>query len=272
MSLSTRDFDFVRELASRESALALGDDKGYLVEARLAPIAEREGCETVSQLVGRLRTGPSALRSDVVHSLTTNETSFFRDVHPFDAMRDVLLPAAIAAHGRASVWSAAASTGQEAYTIAMIAADSLPTATVSILATDLSSAVLARAAAGHFSQLEVNRGLPATKLVRHFERDGSRWRVNEDIRRRVRFRELNLARPWPVLPRMDVVLLRNVLIYFDKPARQAALAQVAKVLNPGGVLLLGSAETTYGTADGWERVQVGRTLFYRPAARESRQT
>jgi chemotaxis protein methyltransferase CheR len=272
VSLSASDFDFVRELASRESALALSDEKGYLVEARLAPIAEREGYGSVTELVARLRTRPSALCTDVVHALTTNETSFFRDVHPFDALRDVLLPAAIAARGRASVWSAASSTGQEAYSVAMIAATSFPAAAVSILATDLSRAVLDRAGDGRFSQLEVNRGLPAPMLVRHFERDGSRWRIRADIRRRVQFRELNLARPWPILPRMDVVLLRNVLIYFDPPARRAALAQVMRVLNPGGVLLLGSAETTYGVADGWERVQVGRTLFYRPAEPERGQT
>jgi chemotaxis protein methyltransferase CheR len=153
----------------------------------------------------------------------------------------------------------------------MIAANSFPDAPVSILATDLSRAVLDRAELGEFSQLEVNRGLPAPMLVRHFERSGVRWRIREDIRRRVRFRQLNLARPWPVLPAMDVVMLRNVLIYFDKAARRAALAQVASVLAPDGVLLLGGAETTYGVAEGWERVNVRGSLFYRPTgAREGR--
>lgn len=264
MSLSAADYDFVRLLAARESALALGDNKGYLVEARLAPIAEREGCGSVTDLVTRLRTGSAALRADVVESLTTNETSFFRDLHPFDALRDVLLPAAIKARGRADVWSAAASTGQEAYSVAMIAANHFPAAPVSILGTDLSRDVLARAQAGEFTQMEVNRGLPVAMLVRHFERVGARWQIREDIRRRVRFMELNLARPWPALPRMDVVLLRNVLIYFDAEAKRAALAQVARVLAPGGVLFLGGAETTHGLADDWQRVVVGRTVFYRP--------
>lgn len=272
MSLSSRDYDFVRLLAAQESALELGDKKGYLVEARLAPIAEREGCRSVSELVTRLRSGPTALRDDVVQCLTTNETSFFRDVHPFDALRDVLLPAAIARRGRAAVWSAASSTGQEAYSVAMIAASSFPSATVSILGTDLSRDVVARAARGEFSQLEVNRGLPAAMLVRHFERVGTAWRIRDDLRRNVRFRHLNLARPWPVLPPMDVVLLRNVLIYFDMAARRAALAQVARVLAPGGVLFLGGAETTYGVAEGWERTYVGRTLFYRPTGHEEGQT
>jgi hypothetical protein len=128
--------------------------------------------------------------------MTTNETSFFRDVHPFDALRDVVLPQA-AARGRVGVWSAAASTGQEAYSVAMLAADHFPTTPFTILGTDLSRDVLARADAGLFSQLEVNRGLPASMLVRHFERSGAGWRVRPEIRRRVEFRQLNLARPWP---------------------------------------------------------------------------
>jgi chemotaxis protein methyltransferase CheR len=271
MSLSSSDYDFVRLLAARESALALGDQKGYLVEARLAPIAEREGCLSVTELVTRLRTGSAALRADVVESLTTNETSFFRDVHPFDALRDVLLPAAIEARGRAAVWSAAASTGQEAYSVAMIAATHFPTASVSILGTDLSRDVLARAAIGEFTQLEVNRGLPAALLVGHFTRAGARWRISEDVRRRVRFQELNLARPWPALPAMDVILMRNVLMYFDAPAKRAALSQVARVLAPGGVLFLGGAESTYGIDDGWQRLQIGRAVFFRPTPPAERQ-
>ncbi|MCA1712842.1 MAG: protein-glutamate O-methyltransferase CheR [Actinobacteria bacterium] len=265
MSLSPDDYGFVRQLVAQESALALGENKAYLVEARLARIAEREGCASVAELIGRLRTGTVALRDDVVQAMTTNETSFFRDVHPFEALRDVVLPQVLAARGRASVWSAAASTGQEAYSIAMLAADSFPGAPISVLATDLSRDVLARAEAGVFSQLETNRGLPAAALVRHFERAGAGWRVRDPIRARVQFRQLNLARPWPLLPSMDVVLLRNVLIYFDADAKRAVLAQAARILAPGGVLFLGGAETTYGLDETWERVQVGRTSFYRPA-------
>ena len=265
MSLSTAAYEYVRQLAAQESALALGDGKAYLVEARLAPIAEREGCTSVAELIAAMPARSIALRDDVVQALTTNETSFFRDVHPFEALRDELLPRAISARGRASVWCAAASTGQEPYSIAMLAADGFPAADISILGTDLSRDVLARARDGLFSQLEVNRGLPAPLLVRHFERVGTRWRVGADIRRRVQFRQLNLARPWPVLPRMDVVMLRNVLIYFDKAARTAVLAQLARVLAPDGALVLGGSETTYGIADGWKRVQLGRASFYQPA-------
>ena len=272
MSLSLTAFDFVRRLVAEESALALGEGKSYLVEARLAPIAEREGCDSVEELVGRLRVATPALREDVVQAMTTNETSFFRDVHPFEALRKVVFPELLDKNGgRLSLWSAAASTGQEAYSLAMLVADHFPTARVTILATDLSRDVLARASHGVFTQMEVNRGLPAALLVRHFERDGASWRAREALRKGVDFRQLNLARPWPLLPRMDVVFLRNVLIYFDPPAKRAVLTQTARVLAPGGVLFLGGAETTYGLDDTWERVQVERTAFYRPAPIDERQ-
>lgn len=265
MSLSPTAFDLVRRLVAQESALALGEGKSYLVEARLAPIAEREGCDSVEELIKRLDASSPALRDDIVQAMTTNETSFFRDVHPFEALRTVVLPELLDRNGgRLALWSAAASTGQEAYSLAMLVAEHFPKARVSILATDLSRDVLARAAEGVFSQLEINRGVPAPLLVRYFEHEGARWRLRTEIRARVEFRQLNLARPWPVLPRMDVVFLRNVLIYFDPASKRAVLAQVARVLAPGGVLFLGGAETTYGLDDTWKRVQVERTAFYRP--------
>ena len=268
MSLTPSAFGYVQQLVRAESAISLNPGKEYLVEARLAPLAEREGLASVAALVERLPGAPEALRDDVVQAMTTNETSFFRDVHPFEALRDDVLPAALAANGgrRLRLWSAAASTGQEAYSLAMLLAEHFAHVTdAQILATDLSRDVLARAAAGRFTQLEVNRGLPAAMLIRWFERSGAEYHVKEELRRRVDFRQLNLSRPWPALPQMDIVLLRNVLIYFDAPAKRAVLTQVSRVLAPGGVLFLGGAETTYGLDDGWERVQVGRTSFYRPA-------
>jgi chemotaxis protein methyltransferase CheR len=268
MSLTPTEFGYVQQLVRDESAISLSPGKEYLVEARLAPLAEREGLSSVAALIDRLPGASAALRHDVVQAMTTNETSFFRDVHPFEALRETVLPAAVAANGgrRLRLWSAAASTGQEAYSLAMLVAEHFAhVPDVTILGTDLSRDVLARAAAGRFTQLEVNRGLPAAKLVRWFERSGAEYHVKDELRRRVEFRELNLSRPWPPLPQMDVVLLRNLLIYFDLPAKQQVLAQVSRVLAPGGVLFLGGAETTYGLDDGWERVQVGRTSFYRPA-------
>ena len=265
MAISPLDFDYVRQLVREHSALALGEGKAYLVEARLARLVERERLGSVSELVQRLRAAPAELTQDVVEAMTTNETSFFRDVHPFDALRDEVLPHAIAqASGRPiRIWSAACSTGQEAYSVAMLAVDHFPTADISILATDLSRDVLARATHGTFSQLEVNRGLPVPLLIKHFEREGAGWRAKPEIRRLVEFRQLNLSRPWPSLPTMDIVLLRNVLIYFDTEAKRAVLSQARRVLAPQGVLLLGGAETTFGLDEGWERVQLGRTSVYR---------
>lgn len=274
MSLPEADLDYVRRLVQERSGMHLGEGKGYLVEARLAPLANREGLASVAELVRRLRAGPPSLVDDVAEAMTTNETSFFRDVHPFDALRDVVLPRLVARprSRELRLWSAAASTGQEAYSLAMLLADSFPGVPASVLATDLSRDVLARAAAGTFSQLEVNRGLPAPMLVRHFERDGATWRISPEMRRRVQFRQLNLARPWPRLPEMDVVLLRNVLIYFGADAKRAVLAQMARILAPGGQLFLGGAETTYGLDEGWERVQVGRTSLYRPLGQKGEST
>lgn len=274
MALPDGDLDYVRRLVQERSGMQLGEGKGYLVEARLAPLATREGLSSVAELVRLLRTGPPALADDVAEAMTTNETSFFRDVHPFDALRDVVLPQALARSRSRGLrlWSAAASTGQEAYSLAMLLADSFPGVPATILATDLSRDVLARAAAGTFSQLEVNRGLPAPLLVRHFERHGAGWRIRPEMRRQVEFRQLNLARPWPRLPEMDVVLLRNVLIYFGADAKRAVLAQVTRVLAPGGLLFLGGAETTYGLDEGWERIQVGRTSLYRPVGHEEEST
>jgi chemotaxis protein methyltransferase CheR len=267
MGLRAEDFDYVRRLVLEHSALALGEGKSYLVEARLARLAEREGLSSVTELIQQLRTAAGALSDDVVEAMTTNVTSFFRDVHPFDALRDEVLPHAIehSAGRTVRVWSAACSTGQEAYSVAMLVVDHFPGADVSILATDLSRDVLSRAEQGIFSQLEVNRGLPVPLLVKHFEREGAGWRIKPELRRLVEFRQFNLSRAWPTLPTMDIVLLRNVLIYFDTDAKRAVLGQVGRVLAPDGVLLLGGAETTYGLDDGWERVQLGRTSVYRAA-------
>lgn len=269
-ALSPADFQFVRHLVHDRSAIALEDGKEYLVQARLGPLARREGLGSVAELVDRLRTGTPGLRDDVVDAITTNETSFFRDVHPFDALRDTILPELLKrSKGGLGIWSAAASTGQEAYSVAILLREHFPNAPdATILGTDLSREVLQKAAAGRFTQLEVNRGLPARLLVKHFDRHGLEWHVKERVRRMVTFRQVNLARPLPALPPMDIVLLRNVLIYFDATTKGAVLRQVARVLRPGGYLFLGGAETTYGLDPQWERVEIGRSVFYRLTAKD----
>jgi chemotaxis protein methyltransferase CheR len=264
--VSFADFDFVRRLVYEHSAISLDDTKGYLVQARLAPVANRAGLSSVAALVRTLRQGGAHLRDDVIAAVATKETTFFRDVHPFDALRDVVLPGVLAANGgkRLAMWSAAASTGQEAYSMAMVVREHFPSVPdVTILGTDLLPEVVDRARVGRFPQLDVNRGLPARLLVKYFQRDGVSWQLSDEIRQMVTFRELNLARPLVGVPPMDVIFLRNVLIYFDVPTKMEVLTRIAKILRPGGYLVLGGSETMIGLSDEFERVYIGKTVFYR---------
>ena len=270
MTLATNNFDWVRELVRRESAIVLQPGKEYLVEARLLPIARSMGLPDVGQLVDSVRTRPSPESTrKIVEALTTNETSWFRDGDPFTALTSTVLPSLLSARGpaeRLQIWSAACSSGQEPYTIAMLLEDALPNAStrVAITATDLSREMVERTRAGRFSQLEVNRGLPAPMLVRHFTRAGNEWQVSPSLRRMVTASECNLAAPLPRMGPFDVVYLRNVLIYFDLPTKQAILRRVRALMRPDGWLFLGAAETTLGVDDSWERVVIGRSSAYRP--------
>jgi chemotaxis protein methyltransferase CheR len=270
MTLTATSFDWVRQLVHRESAIVLAPGKEYLVEARLLPIARSMGLPDVGQLVDSVRTRPSPESTrKIVEALTTNETSWFRDGDPFTALTSTVLPSLLSARGpaeRLQIWSAACSSGQEPYTIAMLLEDALPNAAtrVAITATDLSRGMVERTRAGRFSQLEVNRGLPAPMLVRHFTRTGTEWEVSPSLRRMVTASECNLAAPLPRLGPFDVVYLRNVLIYFDLPTKQAILRRVRALMRPDGWLFLGAAETTLGVDDSWERVVIGRSSAYRP--------
>ena len=270
MTLTTTSFDWVRQLVHRESAIVLAPGKEYLVEARLLPMARAMGLPDVGQLVDSVRTRPSPESTRrIVEALTTNETSWFRDGDPFTALTSTVLPSLLTARGpaeRLQIWSAACSSGQEPYTIAMLLEDALPGAStrVAITATDLSREMVERTRAGRFSQLEVNRGLPAALLVRHFTRAGNEWQVSPDLRRMVTASECNLAAPLPRMGPFDVVYLRNVLIYFDLPTKQAILRRVRALMRPDGWLFLGAAETTLGVDDSWERVVIGRSSAYRP--------
>jgi chemotaxis protein methyltransferase CheR len=270
MSLTATSFDWVRELVHKESAIVLQPGKEYLVEARLLPIARQMGLADVSKLVETVRVRPDAENTRrIVEALTTNETSWFRDGDPFTALTSTVVPALLAARGpneRLQIWSAACSSGQEPYTVAMLLDDALPNAAsrVSITATDLSREMVRRTKAGRFSQLEVNRGLPAPMLVRHFQRAGTEWEVSPTLRRMVTVGECNLAAPLPRMGPFDVVYLRNVLIYFDLQTKQTILRRVRDLMRPDGWLFLGAAETTLGVDDSWERVVIGRSSAYRP--------
>jgi chemotaxis protein methyltransferase CheR len=275
MTITTLEFDTVRTLVHRGSGIVLEPGKEYLVESRLAPLARAEGYPSLGALVAELgRPAANGLARRVVEAMTTNETSFFRDVHPFEALRTRILPELLggnpAAPRRLAIWSAACSTGQEAVSLGILLREHfLPavTAGTRIVGTDLSADVLARARALRFSQLEVNRGLPAQHLVRHFTRDGLDWVASPELQRLMEWRQLNLTEAWPALPTFDLVMLRNVLIYFDVPTKQAILRRVRAQVRPGGWLLLGGAETTLNLDDAWERHVLGRVAAYRAPGR-----
>ncbi len=270
MALNSVDFQYVSQLVRQRSAIVLEAEKSYLLDSRLTPLAKAEGFASLDAMVARMRSAPpNGLHRKVVEAMTTNETSFYRDLHPFDALRTVVLPEAIrhrAAERRLNIWCAACSSGQEPYTIAMTVMEHFPQLaswSVNILATDLSGEMVARSRGGRYGQIEINRGLPASLLVKYFEKKGMEWQVKPEVQRLCEFRELNLIEPWGLLPAMDVVFLRNVLIYFDVETKRTILGNVRKVMRPWGHLFLGGAETTISLGDTFERVQFDRAGCYR---------
>ena len=270
MAITASEFDYIRRLVLDQSAIVLEEDKQYLAESRLLPLARREGFDSLASLVACLRTKIfDGLHRKVVEAMTTNETSFFRDFHPFEALRKSILPELMTKRAYSkelNFWSAACASGQEPYSLAVLLQEHFPSLAgwkIRIIATDLSAEMLARAREGRYSQLEVNRGLPASLLVKYFRQHGSDWQIREDLRRRVEFQIVNLAETWPLLPPMDVVLMRNVLIYFGVETKKKILSKVRQLLKPDGFLFLGGAETTFNLDDAFERVQFDRTICYR---------
>jgi chemotaxis protein methyltransferase CheR len=249
-------FDILAELLRARSGLVIGPDKAYLLDSRLGPIARREKLPDLAALAARLRApGAERLAREVVEAMTTNESLFFRDGKPFQHFRATALPRLHAARPPGAalrIWSAAASTGQEAYSLAMILAElrpSLGARPVEILGTDLAREPLLRAREGLYTRLEVQRGLPVQMLVRHFRKEEQNWRISEALRAAVTFREWNLLDDPAPLGRFDVVFCRNVLIYFDPPTKAKVLGALARQLAPDGVLYLGGAETVLGVTD-----------------------
>jgi len=271
MAISQADFEYVSQLARSEAALVLEPGKEYLVETRLGPLAQQEGFDSLSGYIQRLRSESkiNGIHHRAIESLTTNETLFFRDYHPFEALRRSILPALLAeraAARRLTIWSAACSTGQEPYSLAMLLREHFPqlqTWDVSILATDLSPAVLRSAQAGKYSQLEVNRGLPASYLVKYFAQHGDHWHINEDVKRWIEFRQMNLIQPWPVMPPFDLIFIRNVMIYFDVETKKTILKKIRNCLLPHGCLFLGTAETTTNLDPHYQPVPHGKAVVYR---------
>ncbi len=263
-------FSYLRSLVLDRAAIFLDADKEYLVEARLSPLARRHGAATVWEFLLRLRAQPEGtLHTEVVEAMTTNETSFFRDPVLFNGIRDTIIPDLVTRRSqerRLTIWSAACSTGQEPYSMAMLLREHPqvpPSWQVRILATDLSRPVLARARDGRFTKLEVNRGLAANRLLRWFSQVGSDWVISDELKRMVDCREFNLAGPWSLVPPADLVLMRNVLIYFPPEIKQKMLARVRQVLRPDGYLVLGNAETTLNLDSNFQRVDIGGASAFR---------
>lgn len=268
MSIARADFDYLRNFLRENAAIVLDSDKEYLAETRLTPLAHHEGFNSIEALMGSLRTQRADLRRKVLDAMTNNETWFFRDLVPFEALRHEVLPALIKARGtekKLRIWSAASSTGQEPYSIAMMWQEHfrMPNWELEILATDISETALNRARNGRYSQMEVNRGLPITLLTKYFRRNGLDWELVPDMRSRVNYRSFNLSQPWPPLPKMDIIFVRNVMIYFDIEIRKQILARVRSLLQPDGVLFLGCAETTLNLDSGFERIAYGKTAYHR---------
>jgi chemotaxis protein methyltransferase CheR len=270
------DYEFLRKLLRERSGLDLSSDKQYLVESRLIPLARRNGLGGIAELVAKIRAGSDALTSEVVEAMTTNETFFFRDKVPFDHLRETIVPALLQA--RASrrslrIWSAACSTGQEPYSIAMCLkaiGAALAGWRIEIVATDLSQSVLEKAKAGIFSQFEVQRGLPIQMLMKHFTQIGELWQLNADIRAMVQHRQLNLLQDFSHLGSFDVIFCRNVLIYFDQDTKAGIFEKLARVLEPDGVLALGAAESVVGISDAFKPYPERRGLYRPNAARAGR--
>ena len=265
--MSPLDFDYLRKLLKERSGLMLSTDKQYLVESRLTPVARKAGLGSLADLVAKLKGNDERLTVDVVEAMTTNESFFYRDKIPFDHFREAIMPALIAARAkerRIRIWCAAASTGQEPYSLAMCIREmkeKLGGWRVDMLATDLSTEVLEKARAGIYSQFEVQRGLPIQMLVKYFAQIGDTWQIAPDIRAMVQYRPLNLLADFTSLGRFDVIFCRNVLIYFDQETKTGVLNRIGKQLDPDGYVVLGAAETVVGLTDAFKPIPDKRGLY-----------
>jgi chemotaxis protein methyltransferase CheR len=269
-TLSAANFAFVAELVRQRCGLVLEPGKEYLVKSRLLPVAQRHQMASVDLLIERLRgAGANGLMTDVVEAMVTTETSFFRDLHPFEALKKSVLPELIQRRlstRRLNIWCAASSSGQEPYSVALLLREYFPALhdwKINLFATDISHDMLERSRAGRYSQMEVNRGLPTPLLLKWFRQEGGHWRLDPRLRSAVTFSQMNLIGSWPAMPVWDLIFLRNVMIYFDADVKRSILNRLAGMLSPDGYLLLGGAETTLNLSDSFNRVENLKSGFYR---------
>ena len=266
--MNVNDFEYIAQLLYQRSGLVITQEKAYLLESRLNPVARKWDLDSVDALIGVLRTKKDEqLTVDVTEAMTTNESFFFRDSRPFDQFKDIVLPhllEARAARKQIRIWSAACSSGQEPYTLAMILKEEaarLAGWRIEIVATDLSKEILDKAKQGLYSQFEVQRGLPITLLMKYFAQEGEKWRVSEEIRHMVSYKPFNLLTSPAALGHFDVVFCRNVLIYFDQATKGQVLARIAQIMPADGFLYLGGAETVLGVSDSFEVVPGQRGVY-----------
>jgi chemotaxis protein methyltransferase CheR len=265
--IHSENYRFLQQHVYSQAGIVLEEDKHYLFESRLTPIVRQLGLGSINDLCALIQaTGEPEVGRRVVEAMTTNETYFFRDPAHYEAIRTLLLPRL--KEGRRDTrklrfWSAAASTGQEAYSLAMLLLeDAFDDWNIQILGTDFSSQVLERARAGKYQQIEVNRGLPAALLVKYFRRSGMDWQLSEPVRRMARFETIDLRKSMRALGPFDLVFCRNVLIYFDAGTKKEILKELHGTLFRGGWLLLGGAETAFGVEECFERQTVGSATVY----------
>ncbi len=269
MAVDAKDFASVQKFLHDASGVVLEAGKEYLVETRLTSVARQAGFASLQDLIAHLRHRVSdELRTQVIGALITTETQFFRDTHAFEVLKTCILPELIdkrSTERRLRLWCGAASSGQEPYSVAMVLLEHFPKLVnwdVQLIASDISDVVLERAQRGCYSHVEVNRGLPAALLQKYFQQHDTQWQLSEHIRRWVTFRQINLIHTWPSLPSMDVILLRNILIYFDLETKKAILGKVRRLLKPDGYLLLGGVETTLNLDNAFKRVSFDRAVYY----------
>lgn len=274
-SLSPQAYAFVRGFLREQIGYELGDGKEYLVENRLAPIAAAFDLVSVSQLIARLQhSSDRRIRQAVIEAMTINETSFFRARRSFDALVKVMIPSLIQARAgvrRLRLWCAACSTGQEAYSIAFSLADHFPQLEswhIDVIATDVSERALEQARQGFYNHFEVQRGLPIQSLLKHFTKHGDRWQVSEKLRRRIEFRNHNLLDSFlPLSPPLDIIFLRNALIYFDNSSKAGLFARLRQAIARDGYLVLGEAESVLGLTDRFI-IPAGGTDYFLPNNRD----
>lgn len=264
--MSPGDYEFLCAMLKERSGLVLSAEKRYLVESRLFPVVRKAGLPGLGALIQKLKNPTEPLIIQVVEAMTTNESFFFRDKVPFEQFRDVIMPALMVARTdrRIQIWCAAAASGQEPYSLAMCLREmqhQIAGWRIEIVATDISTEMLSKAAAGIYTQLEVQRGLPIALLIKYFSRVGDHWQIAPEIREMVQFRAVNLLNDFTHLGLFDLVFCRNVLIYFDQATKAKVLQKIAQLTRPDGYLILGAAETVVGVTTAFEPAPHHRGLY-----------